>query len=219
MTGTVPLPLRPLNPLLHPAYAAVLEPAIGRRDVLPANVRASVRALMEQRNSAAEADLDRIDRELVASLWWYALRPDAIARRVLQAHHIARRRPLSMTAAALIVAALGEAGYPIQLGVPEYRLPFRPAYPPPVRGPERDAIVWAAARYWAARAGHRYISFGDRRGWLPRPVQYDQSGTLHPLQRASLTLGPVTDLTGTSHDYVREHTRLLLLVGGAETGG
>jgi hypothetical protein len=212
------IPLRPLNPLLHPAYTAVLEPPIGRRDTLPPDVRASVRSLLERRNSADEAALDAIDRELVATLWWHALRPDTIARRVLQAHHIPRRRPLSVEQATLIVAALGEAGYPVHFGVPEYRLPFRPPSPPPVRGPERDDIVWAAARYWAARAGHRYISFGDRRGWLPRPVQYDESGTLHPLQRASLTLGPVTDWTGTSHDYVRAHTRLLLLVE-AGTGG
>lgn len=203
-------PMQPLNPVLHAAYASALQPPIGRRDPLPPHVRQEVMELLQQRATVAAADLDLVDRKLVAALWWYVLRPDEIARRFLRYHRI--RRPIAIAHATLVIAALGEAGYPVHAGVPTYRLPATPSDPPEVRGQRRDAIVWASAAYWARYATRRYVSFADRRGWMPRVIQHDESGTMHPEQRAALTLGPVRDATGTEHDYVRRHTRLLVLV-------
>jgi hypothetical protein len=84
--------------------------------------------------------------------------------------------------------------------------------PPEVRGQRRDAIVWASAAYWVTHATRRYVSFADRRGWMPHVIQYNESGTMHPEQLAALTLGPVRDLIGERHNHVRRNTRLLLLV-------
>lgn len=47
---------------------------------------------------------------------------------------------------------------------------------------------------------------------MPRDVQVDEPGSMHPQQKAALTLGPADDIR--NHDYMRRHTRLLLRVRG-----
>lgn len=204
-------PLNPLNPLLHRMYTDRLA--------------ALVPDLLARRGSCAEDEIDMIDREIVARTWWHVLRPDAIAADVLR-HH-GWRSPLTIEQATVVLTALGEAGYPITgNGAPDYvhgSVPHTDDYTElfPVRGPERDCVIWAAARYWAEAASHRlaYVSLGDARGMVPRPVQYDQPGSMHPGQRAALTLGPLADRSDEcdSHGYMRRHCRRLLLVrvGGA----
>lgn len=212
-------PLRPLDPTLHPAYTAVLFPAGAGRDPLPPEERQAVTALLERRNVCEEADVAVIDAQIVARLWWYALRPDEIARRVIEYHGLPRPgRPITISQATLILAALGEAGYPITgNGAPDYDRDWGdPEWVPPVRGEERHRVIWAAAEYWARLASQplTYVSLGDCRGFLPRPVQYDQPGSMNPMQRAALTFGPWADRGNScdSHGYMRRHTRLLLLV-------
>jgi hypothetical protein len=176
------------------------------------------------RTCADEDQLDAIDREIVARTWWRVLRPNEIARAVTR--NFGWRSPVTIRQAAVILAACAEAGYPIiGNGAPDY--PYGtvpetadgiPLYP--VRGEARDRVLWSCARTWAERAARRltYVSLGDARGYLPRPVQYDQPGSMHPGQRASLTLGPLadrgdaTDSTG----YMRRHTRALILVRSEE---
>lgn len=199
--------LTPLNPTMHADYVAALDDP-GR---LPGYVRARALDLLARRNVVSEDEVDAVDRELVDLLYWYVVRPDDVARRVLDLHGWSRRHPLTVEQATTVLAAIGEAGYPIAgNGAPEYPDPIQR---PPVRGLERDCVVWAAARYWAEAAARRlmYVSLGDCRGFLPRAVQYDQPGSVHPMQRAALTFGPARGDSG-SHDYVRRHCRLLLRV-------
>lgn len=204
-------PLIPLSPLMHVDYSRVLLDRHGR-DPLPAAVRERVTALMRRRNDTPDGDaIDVIDREIVAETSWYAIRPDDIARRCCDLYHFGRA--LTIPQAALIIAALGEAGYPITgNGAPDYQA----SGPAPVRGAERDRVIWDAAEYWAEKASRHltYVSFGDSRGYLPRGVQYDQPGSMHPEQQASLTFGPWSDRGDQtdSHGYMRRHTRRLLLV-------
>lgn len=214
-----PTPLKPLNPTLHAAYVRALDwhpDAPGAQDPLPAFVRGTVKQLVARRNEAAEADLDRIDRDLVAVMHYYVLRPDEIARDVLRLH--GWRSPLTIDQATVMIAAIGEAGYPVACnGAPEHE---RAQWddPDPVRGPERDRVIWAASRYWAEMASRHltYVSLGDSRGYCGRAVQYDQPGSVHPQQKASLTLGPLADRSDQcdSHGYMRRHTRRLVLVRG-----
>jgi hypothetical protein len=194
--------LHPLSPLMHPAYIAAMQ------SDLPEELSAEVRDLVSRRNTVPEDEIESIDGQLVARLYWYALRPDEIAARVMARHHL--RSPVSVEDATLILAALGEAGYPIHgNGAPDYA-GRRPRDPAPVSGAERAQVIWSAAQYWAsAAADGRYISLGDCRGYLPRPVQHDSPGQMHPMQRAALTLGP-THREGAS--YMRAHTRRLVLV-------
>lgn len=199
-------PLQPLNPMLHGAYAPLLDEAPAVRD--------AVRDLVRQRATAPDADLDVIDRAIVARSYWYVLRPDEIARQTLRAQHLPTRGPLMIAQATIVLAAIAEAGYPIAgNGAPEYA---DACVDPPVRGAERDRVIWAAAQYWAEAASRplTYISLGDDRGYLPRPVQLDQPGGMDPKQRAALTLGPWADRGDqcNSHGYMRRHTRRLLLV-------
>jgi len=208
--------LKPLNPTLHAAYAPILA---GEAKYVPSELRAHLAELAAKRLTARDSELDAVDRTIVALAWPYALRPDEIAREVIRYHRLPR--VLSVEQAALVIAAIGEAGYPITgNGAPDYydrhasgALVTRSEHPP-VRGPERDEVLWAAARYWARMASQHitYVSLGDARGYSPRPVQYDQPGSMHPGQRASLTLGPAEDTR--SHAYMRKHTRRLLLVRG-----
>jgi hypothetical protein len=200
-------PLHPLIPVMHPSYTPHL---------------AEVDALVRKRNIAQEDECDRYDREIVARLWWKALRPDDIARRTMQ--HWRWRSPLSIDQATLVLAAIAEAGYPIACnGAPEYgsdEVPNTGApdylHLYPVRGAKRDEVLWSAARYWAEKASQHltYVSLGDARGFLPRPVQYDQPGGMNPNQKAALTFGPLADRGDEcdSHGYMRRHTRRLILV-------
>lgn len=207
-------PLKPLNPLLHAAYVPALtwHPRHGK-DPLPEDARDRVERLIDRRNETRdEAQLDLIDRELVAATYWYVLRPDEIARAVVQRHGFPS--VLSVAQAATVLAAIGEAGYPIHgNGAPEYE---RDSWdePHPVRGADRERVIWGAARHWAQMAARRitYVSLGDCRGYSPRAVQYDEPGSMNPSQQASLTLGPADDAR--SHAYMRTHTRKLLLVRG-----
>lgn len=220
---TIPIhriPLRPLSPRMHARYAPVLWPSADGTDPLPPDVRTRVTALVAELDSAAEERIDPIEREIVAATYWYALRPDEIARDVLQLHRW--RSPLSVAQATLVLAAIGEAGYPIHgNGAPTYLWsPYGGSDPdlasPPTRGEERDRVIWSAAEYWARAASRHltYVSLGDCRGYLPRPVQYDQPGSMHPQQRAALTFGPLRDRGDEcdSHAYMRRHTRRLILV-------
>lgn len=210
----------PLNPRLHPAYVRVLWPEPGKRDPLPPDVREEVDALLRKADTCPEEELEAVYAQIVSATWWYALRPDEIARRTIQHHGLPRPgRPMTVAQAALVLAAIGEAGYPITgNGAPDYAWETRQRCGDPwlecpvLWGPERTAVIWAAAEYWARMAAEplTYVSLGDCRGYLPRPVQYDQPGTMHPSQRAALTLGPWSERE--AHDYVRRHTRLLLLV-------
>ena len=206
-------PLRPLNPTLHSAYTEALFHSSAR---VPSAVLAGARALVERRNTAPEDEIERLDARIVEALWWYVLRPDEIARSTLRHHGWSGRRPLSIDQATVVLAAIGEAGYPIVgNGAPDFDMA-----PPPTCGAERDRVLWAAAKHWAtvaASRSHTYVSLGDARGYLPRPVQYDQPGSMDPTQRAALTLGPLVDRSRETrpHDYMRRHTRLLLLVRGA----
>lgn len=211
-----PTPLHPLNPILHRLYGEALDQARVRgRDLLPKAVREAVSGLLAERNTAPEARVDAIDREIAGRMSWYVLRPNEIARDVMRHHNILPRRgAITIDQATLILAALGEAGYPIAgNGAPEYA--EHAAYPP-VRGPERDRVIWAAARYWAEAASRHltYVSLGDCRGYMPRAVQYDEPGRLNPSQRAALTFGPASDRGDEcdSAGYMRRHTRRLLLV-------
>jgi hypothetical protein len=200
---TPPAPLQPLNPTLHVAYAPRL---------------ALVPDLVARRNTCPETDLDLLDREIVARMWWHVVHPDEIARATLRYHRW--RSPLTIEQATVVLAAIAEAGYPINgNGAPDYEhVPHTHDYLDlcPVRGAERDRVLWAAARYWATAAARHitYVSLGDARGMIPRPVQYDQPGSMHPMQRASLTLGPERDRGDEcdSHGYMRRHTRRLVLV-------
>ena len=208
--------LKPLNPTLHAAYAPILA---GEAKHVPSELRAQLDELTAKRLTASDSELDAIDRAIVAIAWPCALRPNEIAREVIRHHGLPR--VLSVGQAALVLAAIGEAGYPITgNGAPDYydrhasgALATRSGHPP-VRGPERDEVLWAAALYWARMASQHitYVSLGDARGYGPRPVQYDQPGSMHPSQQASLTLGPAEDTR--SHAYMRRHTRRLLLVRG-----
>jgi len=102
-------------------YAAALfwRPGDGA-DPLPATIRTQVAALLAERDSAAEADIDAIDRKLVDATYYYVLRPDEIARRVIASQHLPPR-VLTVAQATLVLAALGESGYPITgNGAPDY---------------------------------------------------------------------------------------------------
>lgn len=213
-------PLKPLNPLLHAAYTPVLDwRSTDGPDPLPEDVRARVTALLDARNSGPEEQIDAIDRELVACLYWYVLRPDEIAERTIEHHGF--REPLTVDQTTVVLAALGEAGFPIAgNGAPDYDRRDNWDAPNPVRGPERDRVIWAAARHWAQTASQHitYVSLGDCRGFCPRAVQYDNPGSMHPSQQAALTFGPETDAGDEcdSHGYMRQHTRRLVLVQGDE---
>lgn len=190
-------PLRPCNPLLHAAYTPLLDDD-GQR-LVPADVATVVRALTVRRNVAPEEKVEAIDAEIVGRTYWYVLRPDEIARAI-----IGRRWRVSMDEAARILAACGEAGYDITgNGAPWHAEPYLPT-----RGAARDTLIWSAADYWARAATEHitYISLGDSRGFLPRPVQYDEPGGMHPGQHAALTFGPEPS------EYMRRHTRRLLVV-------
>jgi len=203
--------LLPLNPTLHACYASHVA------DLAP--------ELIARRNQCAEEDLDLIDRELVARTWWRVLRPDRLAGECMR-HH-GWRSPLTIDQAAEVILALGGAGYPITgNGAPDYEWGTVPhsdrmdLYP--VAGADRDRVLPAAARYWAEAAAKpvTYISLGDERGFMPRPVQYDQPGSMHPQQRAAVTFGPAADRGDEcgSHAYMRQHTRRLILVSPDTTG-
>lgn len=207
--------LRSLNPTTHAAYVPLLD----GRAVLPPDVRAEVSELLARRNAAVEDAIDMIDRQIVCSLSWFAVRPDELARATIR-HHGFPRRALTIDQAATVLAAIGEAGYPIGgNGAPDYA---RATWdePDPVRGAERDRVIWAAARHWATAASQHvtYVSLGDCRGYCPRSVQYDQPGSMDPSQQAALTFGPWADRDDEcgSHAYMRRHTRMLLLVRAAE---
>lgn len=210
-------PLKPLNPRLHAAYTDVLTWWAARGDdPLPAFIRVRVTALLEASNAAPEEQLDAIYRELVAFLYWHVLRPDEIAERTIEHHGF--EEPLTIYQATVVLAAIGEAGFPIAgNGAPDYdrRDNWWDALDP-VRGEERDRVLWAAARHWATMASRHitYVSLGDCRGYCPRAVQYDTPGSMHPSQQASLTLGPACDADDEcdSHGYMRGHTRRLVLV-------
>jgi hypothetical protein len=196
--------LNPLSPTMHEAYLAIIDGGVA-----PEKVLEEVRSLLLQRATAPEDDLDMIDRKIVAAAWYYALRPDEIARRIIDRHGWAIDKALTVDQATLILAGLAEAGYPIDgNGAPTYAAG---SHLPPVRGAERDRVIWDAARYWAERAasGIEFVSLGDARGYIPRPVQYDTSGSMHPMQQAALTFGPAG---ADDADNVRNHTRLLLQV-------
>lgn len=202
--------LKPLNPLLHADYSA----ALSEPHKLPAHVHQRVAELLGRRNTAPEEEIDKLDRELIASTWWYVIRPDEIAQRTIAHHNLPS--PLTIDQATLVLAAIGEAGYPINgNGAPDYDRGYWED-PDPVRGPERDRVIWSAARYWATAASRHltYVSLGDCRGYCPRAVQYDQPGSMNPSQQAVLTLGPYADRDDEcdSHGYMSRHTRLLLLV-------
>jgi len=195
-----PAVLRVLDPLTHPAYATAAR-----------ELDDSMRALVARRASTPEdatGAIAALDAEIVGRAYWYVLRPDEIAREI-----IGLRRRISVAEATRILLACGEAGYDIAgNGGPDHalRYPGRHGYPEyaPTRGAERDEVLWAAAEWWAHFATRpiTYISLGDHRGYLPRPVQYDQPGSMHPRQRAALTIGPEPDV------YMRQHTRRLLVV-------
>lgn len=203
--------LKPLNPQLHARYVGVLYPPTGN-DRLPAAVRTELAQLLARRDSVREeSELDAIDRAIVARTWFYAIRPDEIARDVMRAR--GWRSPLTVEQATIVLLAIAEAGYPITgNGAPDYDYGSPDSELPPVRGEARQRVLSAAAAYWARRATQHitYVSLGDARGYQPRPVQYDQPGSMHPGQRAALTLGPASDRR--SHDYMRRHARRLLLV-------
>lgn len=210
------IPLRPLNPFLHADYVDVISwRPCAEPDPLPAEARANTTRLASERNSAPEGRVDRIDRELVAALWWYVLRPDKIAKQAMRHHRL--KSPLTIPQATTILAAIGEAGYPIAgNGAPDYDRRADWDAPDPVRGEERDRVIWAAARHWAEMASRHitYVSLGDSRGFCPRTVQFDNPGSMHPMQQAALTLGPAADAGDAcrSHAYMRAHTRQLILV-------
>lgn len=214
------IPLKPLNPIMHARYTPVLFPSPSERDPLPAGIRAEVGELLVRRATTAEGELDAVDAAIVERTFWFALRPDEIARDVLRLH--GWRSPLTVEQAAVVIAACGEAGYPITgNGAPDFG-GWGPggvwAYPDhlPLRGEERNRVVWAAAKHWAQMASEHltYVSLGDSRGFLPRAVQYDEPGRMHPMQRAALTFGPLADRGDEcdSHGYMRRHTRRLILV-------
>lgn len=201
--------MHPLNPTLHARYAPVLYPA--GRDPLPPAERQELGELLARRSAAPEDEIDAIDRAIVARTWWYALQPDEIARDVM--HDRGWRSPLTVEQATTVLLAIAEAGYPIiGNGAPEYDYGSPDAELPPVRGEARERVLSAAAAYWARRATQHitYVSLGDARGYQPRPVQYDQPGSMHPGQRSALTLGPASDRR--SHEYMRRHARRLVLV-------
>jgi hypothetical protein len=208
--------LADLNPLTHPAYTAVLYPVPGRKDPLARDVRETVDALLRRVNTCPEDEVEQTLAEIVEHTWWYALRPDEIARKTIQHYRLPRPgTPMTVSQAALVLAAVAEAGYPITgNGAPDY--PHGRYRYPPISGAERKEVLWAAAEYWARVAALplTYVSLGDCRGFLPRPVQYDQPGGMHPAQRAALTFGPWADRGDecNSHAFMRRHTRLLLLV-------
>lgn len=188
--------LRPCNPVLHPAYTGLGDPLDTR---LPAEEAEAVRALMRRRSVVPDDEIDAIDAEIVGRSYWYVIHPDEIARAI-----VGTRRHISVREATVVLAACGEAGYDITgNGAPGHDGEYLPT-----RGPERDRLIWEAAEYWAQVATRHitYVSLGDARGFVPRSVQYDQPGSMHPAQQAALTLGPERDR------YVERHTRLLLVV-------
>lgn len=214
-------PLRPLSPLLHRLYAPMIAAVAAnagaittippRSVIVPSTVISRVSRLLSQRIKSIESDVDDIDAEIVKLVSWYVVRPDEIASDVLKLH--GWRSPLTIDQATIVLAACGEAGYSIVgNGAPDYNR-ARWLDPDPVRGAERDGVIWSAARYWARSAARllNYVSLGDSRGFMPRSVQYDQPGSVHPQQRASLTLGPASDERN-SIDYMRRRTRRLVLV-------
>lgn len=205
------MPLKPLNPLLHRSYAAAVTWSAGQgRDPLPVSVRDAVGDLIKRRATAPDDGIEAIDAAIVAQTYWYLLRPDEIARETIRHWRFPARRPLSIEQASVVLAAIGEAGYPIDgNGAPDLT-------DCPTRGPERDLVIWSAAKYWAVAASRHlmYVSLGDARGFLPRPVQYDHPGSINPSQQAALTFGPACD-RGDQCDSVglmRSHTRRLVLV-------
>lgn len=211
-------PLNQLNPLMHHLYAPVLLLSGEGPDPLPERLRSEVDALLAERDIVREERVEEIDRKLVALTSWYVLRPDEVALATI-AHHGFEGQLLSVEQATVVLAALGEAGYPITgNGAPDYDRHEWGDWgdPEPVRGAERDRVIWAAARHWAEMASRHitYVSLGDCRGFMPRCVQYDNPGSMNPSQQAALTLGPAADADDEcdSHGYMRRHTRLLLLV-------
>lgn len=210
-----PTSLHPLNPFLNPAYAMAIawRPGDEDDDPLPSEARASVDALVARRLTTPEDEIYAIDQELVSLMWWYVLRPDEIVEATIRHHNFAE--PLTVDQATVVFAALGEAGFPIWgNGAPDYdRISDADA---PVRGEERDRVIWAAARYWAEMSSKHitYVSLGDSRGFCPRAVQYDNPGSMHPSQQAAVTFGPASDADDEcdSHGYMRRHTRRLVLV-------
>jgi hypothetical protein len=209
------IPLRPLNPVMHRLYV----PLLTDDSSLRVDGRPRYRELVARRSAVAETDVDAIDREIVAITSWYVLRPNEIARDVMR--HRGWRSPITIDQASVVIAAIAEAGYDITgNGAPDYSDRRWNGWHPPVRGEERDRVVWSAARYWAEVASRTltYVSLGDHRGYMPRSVQYDQPGSIHPSQLASLTLGPLSD-RGREHGsvgYMRRHYRRLILVGEVE---
>jgi len=200
--------LHPLNPLLHTAYAS--------------HVAELVPDLVRRRADCPEDALDLLDREIVARCWWRVLRPDQLAQATLK-HH-GWRSPLSVAQAATVLLTIAEAGYPITgNGAPDYSEQEAPCTGAPdwldlapIRGAVRDRVLSAAAWYWTRSASQHltYVSLGDARGFVPRPVQYDQPGSMHPDQQAALTFGPEADRGDEcdSHRYMRRHARRLVLV-------
>lgn len=186
--------MAPLNPIAHAAYAPYIDPEMA-----------------QLRSDAPEEDIDHLDRQIVTDLWYRVLRPDDIARKVMQRY--GWRAPLTVAQAAVIIMTLGEAGYPIAgNGAPDYE-DYYDQDLPPVRGAERARVLTAAAAYWADLASQplTYVSFGDARGFMPRPVQFDSPGAMHPEQYAALTFGPA-DSDSNERAYMRRHCRALIRV-------
>jgi hypothetical protein len=209
-------PLKPLNPTLNAHYSRALDwRASDGKDPLPTDVRARVNELLAARNCAAEDQIDAIDRALVTEMFYFVLRPDEIAKSVI-VHHSLPQPVLTIAQATLILVALGEQGYPITgNGAPDHQRKSLDELDP-VRGEDRDRVIWGAASFWAEFASRHltYVSIGDCRGYCPRAVQYDNPGGMNPSQRAALTFGPLADRGDEcdSHGYMRKHTRKLLLV-------
>lgn len=210
MRANLDWPLAPLNPVTHPVYAESLVTQDGRG--LPSETRSAVLALLAQRNSCAEGEVAEVDARIVAATYWYVLRCDDIVRSAMKARGWSVRHAITPEQAKVLIAALGEAGYPIASnGAPTYDPPRK--YPP-TSGEERDRVLWAAAEHWAKTAQDMYVSFGDARGLLPRDVQYDWPGSMHPRQQAAVTFGPAR-ARPEEPAYMRTHTRLLLRVAAS----
>lgn len=201
------VPLRPCNPSLHAAYTRMLDDGSS----LPPALQESIRTLVQRSITASEEEAVEMEAEIVDRTYWYVLRPDQIARAI-----VGRRWRIREWEAARILAACGEAGYDIRAPIPQH--PHTRYLP--TRGATRDQIIWESAEYWAAAAArdrYQYVSLGDCRGYLPRPVQHDMPGSMAPEQQAAITFGPASGEQAAA--YMRRHTRRLFLVERAAADG
>lgn len=148
------IPLKPLNPILNANYSRVIDwHASDGKDPLPPEVRMKVNQLIDARNCAAEDELDAIDRQLVAEMFYFVLRPNEIAKATIAHHQFGQ--VLTIEQATIVLAAIAEQGYPITgNGAPDYDRKSLDDLDP-VRGEERDRVIWEAARYWASFASRQ----------------------------------------------------------------